>query len=132
MSIRRLLCRIIVACSFLTAAAASRCCVAVMCYTRVHGLGGRGRRSYRSPLSTHLVLDHAFQGLPQHRDVGGVWFVLQRSEDAPSDGGNVSVARPTGDGEAIRDLDQVPVRIGERVLVIAHRRPRYREPSDGP
>ena len=76
-----------------------------------------------------LVLDHAFQGLPQHRDVGGVWFVLQRSEDAPSDGGNVGVARPTGDGEAIRDLDQVPVGIGERVLVIAHRRPRHREPS---
>jgi hypothetical protein len=37
--------------------------------------------------------------------------------------GNVVVARPTSDGEAIRDLDQVPVPIGEHVLVIAHRRP---------
>src|SRR5262249_53578615 len=84
--------------------------------TRVHGLGGRGRRSYRSPLSTHLLLDHAFQGLPQRRGVGGVWLVFQRRQDTAGDGGNVGVAAPASDGEAVRHLDQVSVRVRERVL----------------
>jgi hypothetical protein len=29
----------------------------------------------------------------------------------------------------LSDLDQVAVRMGERVFVIAHRQPRHREPS---
>src|SRR5262245_49746329 len=66
------------------------------------------------------------QGLPQHRDVGGVRLVLQRRDYAAGDGGDVGVAAPASDGEAVRHLDQMPVRIGERVLVIAHRRPRHR------
>src|SRR5262249_7040201 len=47
-------------------------------------------------------------------------------QDAAGDRGDVGVARPTGDGEAIRHLDQVPVCICKLVFRIAHRRPRHR------
>src|SRR5262249_35947290 len=47
------------------------------------------------------------------------------SQDTARDRGDVGVARPTGDGEAIRHLDQVPVCISKLVIGIAHRRPRH-------
>jgi hypothetical protein len=86
--------------------------------TRVHGLGGRRRRSYCSPLSTHFVLDDAFQGLPQQRDVGGVWFELQRSKDATSDGGDIGVAGPSSDGESVWHLDKMPIHVAARACSV--------------
>src|SRR5262249_61937455 len=71
------------------------------------------------------VINHALKSTPQRRGVSGVRFVFQRPEDAAGDRGDIGVAGPTSDGEAIRHLDQVPVCIGKLVFRIAHRRPRH-------
>src|SRR5262249_7464865 len=88
----------------------------------VQAVAGRPKCRRRSvgdrhaPKTTHLVLDYGVQGLPQRRGVGGVWLVFQRPQDTAGDSGNVGVAAPASDGEAVRHLDQVSVRVRERVL----------------
>ena len=68
------------------------------------------------------MLDHGFQGVLQHRDVGGVWFVLQRPQDTAADRGYVCVAAPTSDGKPIRYLDEKPgVLCGIVIGGVAHR-----------
>ena len=51
------------------------------------------------------VLDDAFEGLPQHCRVGGVWLVLQSPQDTTGYRGNVGVAAPTSDGKIVWHLD---------------------------
>src|SRR5262249_60280321 len=55
------------------------------------------------------VLDHSFEGAPEHRGVGGVRLVFQSSQDTAGDRGNVGVAAPTSDGKSVWHLDQMPV-----------------------
>jgi len=62
----------------------------------LHGAAARG------------VLDHAFEGAPQHRSVNGVWLEFQRPQDTAADRGYVCVAAPTSDGKPIRYLDEKP------------------------
>jgi len=62
------------------------------------------------------MLDHAFQGAPQHRDVGGVRLVFQGPQDTAGDRGDVGVAAPASGGELVRYLDDKAVLIGRRIL----------------
>src|SRR5262249_47738459 len=101
-------------CSILTAAASAA--ASPSCVHQGSPPWRPGAKSYRSPLSTHLELDHGFQGLPQRRGVGGVWLVFQRPQDTAGDGGDVGVAAPASGGELVRYLDDKAVLIGRRIL----------------
>ena len=47
------------------------------------------------------AFDHAFEGLPQRRDVAGVRLVLQRPEYATGNRDDVGVAAPASGGELV-------------------------------
>src|SRR5262249_52165061 len=74
----------------------------------------RDASTARRPLRA-LPLDYVFEGAPQRRGVGGVRLVLQRPEYAVGDGGDVGVTAPASDGEAVRHLHRVSVRVPECV-----------------
>src|SRR5262249_30983055 len=92
-------------------------------------IGGGWRRMLVKPFGDAMrggaargVLDDAFEGLPQHCGVGGVWLVFQRPQDAAADYGYVCVTAPTSDGKPIRYLDEKPgVLCGIVIGGVAHR-----------